>query len=212
MSKIKPDLYNDLHPTKSLKNTGFKNKGVALRTIELIKKRSLRYQFDVINTMCNRAKYHPNKTKDMEDAIKIFSTWLKNYSKIKKKEESLYPWLSIGKINKFIVLASEYEVGEVSRGIKQSTKTDKGFYQIYKEVGGKSHKLQYIPIKENKPNGQDYWSYRITFIKSRLGQMKKKNDLLYYTKGKYKGLPTKQHLILILHGFSPDTNIYKENE
>ena len=87
MSKTKPDLYNDLHPTKSLKNTGFKNKETALRTIELVKKRSIRYQFDVINTMCNRAKYHPNKTKDMEDAIKIFSKWLKNYQKIKKKEE-----------------------------------------------------------------------------------------------------------------------------
>lgn len=211
MSNTKPDLYNDLHPTKSLKNTGFKNKEVALRTIELVKKRSLRYQFDVINTMCNRAKYHPNKTKDMEDAIKIFSKWLKNYPKIKKKEEKLYPWLSIKKINKFIELASEYKVGEVSRGIKPSTKTDKGFYQMYKEVGGKSYKLQYVPVKENKPNGQDYWSYRITFIKSRLGQMKKANTQLYVLEGKYKGLPTKQHLILILHGFSPDKNIYKEN-
>jgi hypothetical protein len=208
MSKTKPDLYNDLHPTKSLKNTGFKNKEVALRTINLVKKRSLRYQFDVINTMCNRAKYHPNKTKDMDDAIKIFSKWLKNYQKIKKKEEQLYPWLSIKKINKFIELASEYKVGEVSRGIKQSTKTDKGFFQMYKEVGGKSYKLQYIPVKENKPNGQDYWSYRISFIKSRLGQMKKANTQLYVSQGKYKGLPTKQHLILILHGFSPDKNIY----
>lgn len=208
MSKTKPDLYNDLHPTKSLKNTGFKNKEVALRTIELVKKRSIRYQFDVINTMCNRAKYHPNKTKDMDDAIKIFSIWLKNYQKIKKKEEKLYPWLLIGKINKFIDLASEYEIGEVSRGIKPSTKTDKGFYQMYKEVGGKSHKLQYIPVKENKPNGQDYWSYRISFIKSRLSQIKKANTQLYVLKGKYKGLPTKQHLILILHGFSPDKNMY----
>jgi hypothetical protein len=208
MSKTKPDLYNDLHPTKSLKNTGFKNKETALRTIELVKKRSIRYQFDVINTMCNRAKYHPNKTKDMEDAIEIFSKWLKNYQKIKKKEEELYPWLSIGKINKFIELASEYKVGEVSRGVKPSTKTDKGFYQMYKEVNGKSYKLQYIPVKENKPNEQDYWSYRISFIKSRLGQMKKANTQLYVRQGKYKGLPTKQHLILILHGFSPDKNIY----
>ena len=207
MSKSKPDLYNDLHPSKSLKNTGFKNKEVAMRTIDLIKKRSIRYQFDVINTMYNRAKYHPNKTNDMEQAIKIFSKWLKNYPILKKKEDTLYPWLSVKKINEFVELASEYNVGEVSRGIKPSTKTDKGFYQMYKEVGN-PYKLQYIPIKKNKPDGQDYWSYRISFIKSRLGQMKKTNDLLYYSKGKYKGLPTKQHIILILHGFSPDKNIY----
>lgn len=208
MSKIKPDLYNDLHPTKSLKNTGFKNKEVATQTINLIKNRSLRYQFDVINTMCNRAKYHPNKTKDMDEAIKIFTKWLKKYKKIKKEEEKLYPWLSLKKINQFVELASEYKVGEVSRGIKPSTKTDKGFYQMYKEVEGKSHKLQYLPVKANKPDGQDYWSYRISFIKSRLGQMKKKNTPLYVIQGKYKGLPTKQHLVLILHGFSPDKNIY----
>lgn len=207
MSKIKPDLYNDLHPKKSLKNTGFKNKEVALRTIDLIKKRSLRYQFDVINTMCNRAKYHPNKTNDMEQAIKIFSKWLKNYNIIKKKEDTLFPWLPLEKINQFIDLAIELKVGDVDHNIKPNTKLDKGFYQMYKEVKS-PYKLQYIPIKKNKPDKQDYWSYRISFIKSKLNQMKKTNDLLYYSKGKYKGLPTKKHLILILHGFSPDKNIY----
>jgi len=207
MDKTKPDLYNDLHPTKSLKYTGFKNKEVALRTIDLIKKRSLKYQFDVINTMYNRAKYHPHKTDDMEQAMKIFSKWLKKYPIIKKKEDGLYPWLSLKKINEFIELAYEYGVGQVLIGIKPSTKTDKGFYQMYKQVE-KPYKLQYIPVKENKPDGPDYWSYRISFIKSRLEQIKKSDTQLYFSKGKYKGLPTKQHLILILHGFSPDKNIY----
>jgi hypothetical protein len=200
----KPELYNDLHPKKSLKNTGFKNKKIALETIKLVSERSIRYQFDVINTMYNRAKYHPNRTKDMEQAMEIFFRWLKTYKKNKKKEEKLYPWLPLETIKKYEKLADIYKVGEVSRGIKSSTKTDKGFYQMYKKVKGKSHKLQYIPVKYNKPDGQDYWSYRIGFIKSRLGQMKKSNTPLYYLKGKYKGLPTKQHLILILHGFSPD--------
>lgn len=204
----KPELYNDLHPKKSLKNTGFKNKKIALETIKLVSSRSLRYQFDVINTMYNRAKYHPNRTKDMEQAMEIFSRWLKTYKKNKKKEEKLYPWLPLEIIKKYEKLADIYKVGEVSRGIKSSTKTDKGFYQMYKKVKGKSHKLQYIPVKYNKPDGQDYWSYRIGFIKSRLGQMKKSNTSLYYLEGKYKGLPTKQHLILILHGFSPDKKIY----
>ncbi len=75
---------------------------------------------------------------------------------------------------------------------------------MYKLVQGKAHKLQYIPIKKDKPEGQDYWSYRIGFIKSRLGQMKKANTPLYWKEGKYKGLPTKQHLVLILHAYSPD--------
>jgi hypothetical protein len=56
----KAQLYNDLHPDKSLKNTGFKDKNIANHTINIVSKRSLRYQFDVINTMYNRAKYHPH--------------------------------------------------------------------------------------------------------------------------------------------------------
>lgn len=203
----KPELYNDLHPKKSLKNTGFKNKKIALETIKLVSSRSLRYQFDVINTMYNRAKYHPNKTKDMEQAMEIFSKWLNTYKKNKEKEDKLYPWLSLKVINKYEKLADIYKVSEVSRGIKKSSKTEKGLYQIYKEFNGKSHKLQYIPIKSNKPDGPDYWSYRIGFIKSRLGQMKKLNTPLYHSEGKYKGLPTKQHLVLIFNAYSPDKKI-----
>ncbi len=203
-TKTKPNLYNDLHPSKSLKKTGFKDKQTALDTIEMIKSRSLKYQFDVINTMYNRAKFHPNKTESMEEAMRIFYSWLKKYPKIKKQEDKLYPWIPLETVEKFLKLANEYKVGEVSRGIKKSSKTDKGFFQMYKLVKGKGYKLQYIPIKENKPEGQDYWSYRIGFIKSRLAQMKKANTPLYLKEGKYKGLPTKQHLVLILHAYSPD--------
>ena len=203
----KAELYNDLHPKTSLKNTGFKDKETALKTISLVSKRSLRYQFDVINTMFNRAKHHPNKTDNMNDAIKVFSKWLKNYKSIKKKEDKKYPWLPLETIKKYEKIAEEYGISEVARGIKKSTKTDEGFLRIYKKVGGKSHKLQYIPIKKDKPSGQDYWSYRISFIKSRLGQMKANKTELFYTEDKYKGLPTKQHIILIMHGYSPAKNL-----
>ena len=73
-------LYLDEHPDKSLKNTGYKDKETALNTINLIKKRSKKYQFDVINTMYNRAKYHPYQTKDMKEAMKIFKQWLKKFN------------------------------------------------------------------------------------------------------------------------------------
>ena len=82
-------LYSDDHPEKSLKNTGFKNKTMAKQTLSLIKKRSLHYQFTVINTMYYRAINHPSKTKEMVDAIKIFKEWLEKYPVKKKKEEIL---------------------------------------------------------------------------------------------------------------------------
>jgi hypothetical protein len=202
-------LYDNFHPEKSLKGTGFKNAKVASNTIKLISKRSLKYQFDVVNTMYNRAKYHPHKTKDMEDAMKIFHKWLKIYPKLRKNEDSKYKWLPLETIKKYESIADTYKVSEVARGIKKGSKTDKGFLVMYKEVLGKKNKLQYIPVKQNKPNGQDYWSYRIGFINSRLGQMSKAKTPLYYKSGVYKDLPTKQHIILIIHGYSPDKKLYK---
>ena len=202
-------LYDNFHPEKSLKGTVFKNAKVALNTIKLISKISLKYQFDVVNTMYNRAKYHPHKSKDMEDAMKISHKWLKDYPKLRKKEDSKYQWLQLETIEKYESIANIYKVSQVARGIKKGTRTDKGFLEMYKEVLGKKNKLQYIPVKKNKPNGQDYWSYRIGFINSRLGQMTKAKTPLYYKSGVYKDLPTKQHIILIIHGYSPDKKLYK---
>jgi hypothetical protein len=206
--KSKSTLYNDLHPSKSLKNTGFKDLETAVKTIRLVSKRSLRYQFDVINTMYNRAKYHPNRTVNMDKAMGLFEEWLKKYPKLKAYEDIHYKFLSLEQIAKYEKLAQIYKVSKVARGIEKGTKTDKGFLQMYKEIKGKPNKLQYIPVKSGKPEGQDYWSYRIGFINSRLGQMKKSSDPLYYINGKFAGLPTKQHLILILHAYSPDKKIY----
>lgn len=207
MSK-KPELYNDLHPEKSLKGTGFKNKEVAEKTIKLVSKRSIKYQFDVINTMYNRAKYHPHQTNDMKEVIKVFNIWLKNYTKLRDFEKKYYRFLPLSEVLKYEKIAKLYEVSEVTRGVKKGTRVDKGFLEVYKDVKGDKNKLQYIPIKSGKPSGQDYWSYRISFINSRLAQIKKAKTPLYYTEGKFKYLPTKQHIVLIMHGYSPDKRMY----
>ena len=74
-------LYSDYNPKTTIKGLGFKNKEKAIFTIQTIKNKSMKYQLSVVNTMIGRAKNHPNKTKDMEDAIKIFSNWLKQNKK-----------------------------------------------------------------------------------------------------------------------------------
>lgn len=70
-------LYEDKHPTTSTKGTGFKNKEKALETLKIIKNRDIIYQKQVVNTMYNRAKYHPYQTKSMKEAMKVFEKWLK---------------------------------------------------------------------------------------------------------------------------------------
>jgi hypothetical protein len=77
---VNKSLYEDKHPTTSLKGTGYKDEKKAKDTIKLVKKYDKIYQFQVINTMYNRAKYHPNRTNDMLKAMKIFKKWLDKYS------------------------------------------------------------------------------------------------------------------------------------
>ena len=85
-NKIKPinlSLFSDYNPKTTTKGLGFKNKEKALYTINTIKNRSIKYQVNVIATMLGRAKNHPNKTRDMNDAIKLFSEWMKQYKRKK---------------------------------------------------------------------------------------------------------------------------------
>ena len=82
---INLSLYSDYNPKTTTQGLGFKNREKAIYTIKTIKNRSIKYQVNVIATMMGRAKNHPNKTEDMEDAIKIFGDWMKKY-KSKKNE------------------------------------------------------------------------------------------------------------------------------
>ena len=85
--KFKPlnlSLFSDYKPETTLKGLGFKDKEKALFTVSAIKKRPIKYQVNVIATMLGRAKSHPNKTKDMNDAIVIFKKWMENYKANKK--------------------------------------------------------------------------------------------------------------------------------
>ena len=84
VNPINLSLFSDYNPTTTTQGLGFKDKNKAIYTIEAIKSRELRYQVNVIATMMGRAKKHPNRTKGMEDAIKVFNSWMKDYKNNKK--------------------------------------------------------------------------------------------------------------------------------
>jgi hypothetical protein len=71
------------NPKKSIKNTGYKDKNKAKDTIDIIKKLDKTHQMQIVLTMYYRAEHHPHKTKDMEQAQKVFRKWLidNNYKK-----------------------------------------------------------------------------------------------------------------------------------
>ena len=80
--KIQPlnlSLYSDYKPETTLKGLGFKDKSKAIYTLDAINSRDIKYQVNVVSTMLGRAKKHPHKTPDMDDAIMIFEKWLLDY-------------------------------------------------------------------------------------------------------------------------------------
>ena len=184
----KSKLYADDHPELSTKGTGFKDEIIALNTIKIISKRCLKYQFDVVNTMYNRAKYHPNQTADMKKAMVIFKHWLTEYIKKKDMENKYKDFLPLDIIASYEKLADEYNINNKY----------KEFLKIYKKIK-KPYKLQYILVNNN----EDYYSLRINFIKSVLQKIKQNNNKLFYTSCKNAGLPTRYHLLLILYAYSP---------
>jgi nitric oxide synthase oxygenase domain/subunit len=134
-----------------MKGTGFKDKKTAVKTIKIIRYRSLTYQYNVINTMFNRAKFHPHQTSEMRDAMKIFAGWLKKYNKPKIK----YAYMSKADI--------------IASGVKSD------FIDKLEEVGWKYYKLQYLPIGAN--GKYDYLSWRDIQIEKLLGKSSKKKLL-----------------------------------
>lgn len=85
INKKSLSLYSNYNPKTTIKGLGFKNKEKAKETIKKIKKLNYTYQINVINTMINRAKYHPYINDNMKEAIKIFTDYKKILKKNKKK-------------------------------------------------------------------------------------------------------------------------------
>ncbi len=74
---VNKSLYSpNKNPSKSVKNTGFKDKAKAIETLKLIKKLDKIKQKQIVLTMYYRAEYHPHKTKEMIEAQKIFKKFL----------------------------------------------------------------------------------------------------------------------------------------
>jgi hypothetical protein len=191
---------NNKHPGTNILNTGFKDVSAVNKTIKLISKRSITYQKSVINTMYNRAKYHPHQTDAMVSAMKVMKKWLK----ANKNKTYKYEYLDLDLIRKFEKLANQYDISRVARGLDKPTKSEYGFLVIYKKYG--KGKLPFIPIFSKKPERGDYDIFREKYINARLGQMKKMKIALYDE----DGLPTKHHLTLIMNGYSPDKDIKKK--
>jgi len=152
-------LYTDDNPATTVHGTGFKNQNAALKTLELISKRSLIYQFQTINTMFNRAKHHPSmkkkgaetseSTANMRAAMAVFRTWLDETYPTERdalRAGGFKPLLSKKVVERYLPQIEESE--DVSDDAK-------AFAQMYAALA-KGKRLGNVLVDEAKPEEPDF--------------------------------------------------------
>lgn len=85
------ELYSDRNPKTTIKGFGYKDARKARNTLKKLKKLNKPevYNFQVINTMYYRAKHHKYRTKDMEEAMKVFKKYLDKRKSKKNKSTKI---------------------------------------------------------------------------------------------------------------------------
>lgn len=199
-------LYTDDNPSTTIHGTGFKDKAAAERTLDLIKKRSLIYQFQTVNTMYNRAKHHPAmkkavegsaSTADMQAAMSIFRHWL----------DVTYPAERDAlRAGGFKPLLSKKVVEKYLERIRESAAVDvmgKRFAGVYCGLG-KGKKLGNVLVDEGRPEEADWERTRYAALDGLVpegweGEVEEWEGELWSEEGDV----SERHLGLIAWGWSP---------
>jgi hypothetical protein len=194
MNKYKlPNFYES-------KKYGYKDIKSAKITINNLMNKHISQKIKIIDIMIKRAIYHPNRTYNMIKAINYYN----NYLKILKKKSKLS--ILPKKIPKyFIKLAEYYKISFVARKVIQSSITNKTFLEIYPKV---ESELKKKTIR--KDSCVTWYNFRRNILFRKF----KNIDKWFHTEGTLSGLPTKEHVVFILWGYSPYKtqleNIYKK--
>lgn len=211
LEKIKSiELYTNAHPKNTIKGIGYKNKKIALKTLKLIKNKSIKKQFLIVNILYQRAKYHKNKTKNMIEAMDIFEKWLNNYKKNMKGGVKKLPYLPLSLVNSYEKLADYYNVSRKARGLEKPTTSNEGFLVVYRKVKGNEKIMENIPCRKDKKNGVKWNRKREVEILGKLGQAKSMKLDFFHKSGPLKGLPTIIHINMIMWSYSPYPNKLKK--
>lgn len=193
-----------LFGTETTENTfqgaGFKDKEKALETLRLLDGRDPPYQFQIVNSMYNRAKVIYKRTTDkdkrqnLNEAIDVFEKWIDDYKAHSRSKEN-FSYLPVELMEEYEPLAKHYSIADTS------------FLQIYKEVEGDLKKLRMKKV----PDSEVTWDVeRNRNLKTINGKIKEKYLPLFETDEPLRGLPTKEHVELIMWGFSNDSTKIKK--
>lgn len=214
-ANTKDQLFSNNHPDTTVHGYGFDTPEHIKAMLDDLHNRDITYQFQVVNTMCSRAKEVFKRTKDsskrsnLMKGIKLLDAWLNEYKVNKRFEKENYSYLPVDTINKLERLAEYYNISRKARGLEKPTKSDEGFLSVYRRIGGKFAQLRTMPVRASKPTGETWDKHRNNYIVRRLSMLKNAGiDYgLYHTEGNLAGLPTVLHVNMIMWAYSPDKRL-----
>lgn len=142
-------LYTDDNPSTTIHGTGFSSAAKARDTLELIKHRSLTYQFQTCNTMYHRAAHHPHMSTSpgIQEGMAVFREWLGlTYPAERVKQEEYKPVLSKKCVESWLPILKE-------KG------TDTAWAERYVQLA-RGKRLGNVLLDDKDPQGQDMESQR----------------------------------------------------
>lgn len=157
--------------------------------VALVSKRSLTYQWQTINTLYNRAKHHPKKTKDIETAASVFGQWLKETYPRQKAEQRIFkPLLSKKAVESFLP------------ALKETKGLDTTFAEMYVDLEARK-RLANVLVNDKEPGEPDWDKTRVDRL-SELVPNENNNveDDQLWTED---GHPSEYHLGLVAWAWSP---------
>ncbi|KAI7152051.1 hypothetical protein KC349_g9169 [Hortaea werneckii] len=194
-------LYTDDNPATTIHGTGFKDAATAHHTLDLIKNRSLTYQFQTVNTMFHRASHHPAMKKTstsssssgsggnsssqqgMKEAMSIFRHWLDDTypaAKSALRAGGFKPLLSKPLVEKYLpLILSSSSSSSSSSGHHNDDNDDdndaKTFVQRYINLA-KGKRLGNVLLDDADPTGLDWEGRRYRALCGLVPEGKEKED------------------------------------
>eukprot|EP01083_Nonionella_stella_P005131 14901_1 len=209
---------------------GFSTKQKALQTVRFIQGRDVRYQVNMISSfLCGarsilkKAKTQ-EKAKNIEEAIVIFEKWMNEYEANKHNIEN-FDHLTLDIIKKYGTLVDLYNRQERKNeemeyaGGMEIFDIEKTYLNVFERLDGEIRALRVTEAEQEDDDGVTWDIFRnkkLLEFKQELirydircdGRMKSIADcLLYYKRGKLKGLPSRLHLQMIMYGYSPNKSV-----
>nr|CAD7611140.1 unnamed protein product [Timema genevievae] len=192
----------------TFQGAGFKDKDKALETIKMLEGRDISFQFQVINSMYHRAKVIIKRTKDAEkvqnltEAIETFQVWLDDYRAHSRAKEN-FTYLPLETVEAYERLAEKY-------GVSQAVNSRPSFLQVYKAAEGELKKLRMAKVDPDDEQTVTWDVHRNKHLRDISERIKSDHLPLYETDVEFRGLPTKEHVELIMWGYSSEPTKVKK--